>query len=137
MSMRIPACLLLFIAVAAVKSSVAQVAGQNAETTKEPLWEYRVIVLDPNECMSQTAMSNVLNTNGRRGWELISLHAGPPQSSGVAEGSVAMRADLPNGRQDLYPQLVGSYQGSISLKLPQAQAGACQLVFKRKAEGGK
>jgi hypothetical protein len=76
-------------------------------------------------------MTATLNTNGRQGWELVGYQAWPPQSSGTAEGSMALRSAVPDGRQDLYPQLVGSYQGTISLKMPPAQPGACQLVFKR------
>ncbi len=133
MSLRILGYLLLFITSTALKTSLAQAAGQNTEPATQPVWEYRVVALEPNECMSAAAMSTVLNANGRHGWELVGLQAGPPQFTGAAEGSVAMQPAAPNARNDLYPNLADSLQGKVSLNVPQAQPGACQLVFKRKA----
>lgn len=77
-------------------------------------------------------MTAVLNTNGRQGWELVGFQAGPPQFPSTLDGSVAMRSGAPNGRSDLYPQLVDTIQGSVSLNVPQMQPGGCQLIFKRK-----
>ena len=79
-------------------------------------------------------MTTVLNANGRQGWELVGFQAGPPQFPAVLEGSVAMLAGAPGGRNDLYPQLADTVQGSVSLNVPQLQPGSCQLIFKRKAE---
>lgn len=78
-------------------------------------------------------MMTTLNANGRQGWELVGFQAGPPQFPAVLQGSVAMQAGAPGGQNDLYPQLAGSIQGIINLNVPQLQAGACQLIFKRKA----
>jgi hypothetical protein len=134
MSSRILRRTLLFLIVTALTTSFAQTAGQDTtEPQKEPVWEYRVVTLEPNECMSEAAMTTVLNANGRHGWELVGLQSGPPQFSGAAEGSVAMQPAAPNARNDLYPNLADALQGRVSLKMPQAQPSACQLVFKRKA----
>jgi len=107
--------------------------AQATQAATESVWEYRVVTLDPNQCMSGAAMTTVLNTNGRQGWEMVGFQPGPPQFPSTLEGSVAMRAGAPNGRNDLYPQLADTIQGSVSLNVPQLQAGACELIFKRKA----
>lgn len=82
-------------------------------------------------------MTTILNANGRLGWELVAFQAGPPQFPTVLEGSVAMRAGAPGGRNDLYPQLADSVQGTVNLNMPQVQPGACQLIFKRKVGTAK
>jgi hypothetical protein len=132
MSSRTLRCLLLLVTIAALTLALIPAAGQSTPAATEPVWEYRVVNPDPNRCASAEAMTTILNANGRQGWELVGYMAGPPQFPETLEGSIAMRSAVPNGRNDLYPQLVDSYQGTISLKMPQAQAGACQLIFKRK-----
>jgi hypothetical protein len=107
--------------------------GQSQQAATEAVWEYRVLTLEPGRCASGETMTTVLNTNGRQGWELVGFQAGPPQFPSTLEGSVAMRAGAPNGRNDLYPQLADTVQGSVSLNVPQMQPGGCQLIFKRKA----
>jgi hypothetical protein len=78
-------------------------------------------------------MSATLNANGRHGWELVGFQPGPPQLPSTLEGSVALRAGAPQGRNDLYPQLADSIEGNVSLNMPPAEIGACRLIFKRKA----
>src|SRR5262249_32311763 len=124
---------LLLVAVAAFCTPVSAVA-QSTQAATETVWEYRVLTLDPTRCVSGEAMTTVLNTNGRQGWELVGFQAGPPQFPSTLERSVDMRPGAPNGRNDLYPQLADTVQGSVSLNVPQVQPGACQLIFKRKAE---
>src|SRR5262245_60983653 len=130
MSSRIPA--LLLVAIAALCTLVST-GAQTTQAANEPVWEYPVLTLEPTHCLSGEAMTTVLNTNGRQGWELVGFQAGPPQFPSTVDGSVALRAGAPNGRNDLYPQLADTVQGSVSLKMPQVQPGACQLIFKRKA----
>jgi hypothetical protein len=134
MSLRIPSLLLVtlgaFCAVLAQEAPSTQAA---TEPVTEPAWEYRVLTLEPNRCVSGEAMMTVLNTNGRQGWELVGFQAGPPQLPTVLEGSVAMRAGAPQGRNDLYPQLADTIEGIVNLNVPQVLPGACQLIFKRKA----
>jgi hypothetical protein len=122
----------LLTIVASVATLLPPAAGQSTQDATEPNWEYRVITLDPNRCASEEAMATTLNGNGRQGWELVGFQPGIPQYPGTVEGSVAMLQGAPNGRNDLYPQLADSLQGTISLKMPQPQPGACQLIFKRK-----
>jgi hypothetical protein len=130
MSPRIPALLLVSIAALCMPVSTR---AQTTQATSEPVWEYRVLTLDPTHCVSAEAMTTVLNTNGRQGWELVGFQAEPPQFPSTVDGAVALRAGAPNGRNDLYPQLADTVQGSVSLKMPQIQPGACHLIFKRKA----
>jgi len=113
---------------------VLRAHGQSPQVATEAVWEYRVLTLEPGRCASGEAMTTVLNNNGRLGWELVGFQAGPPQFPSTVEGSVAMRSGAPNGRNDLYPQLADTVQGSVSLNVPQVQPGSCQLIFKRKAE---
>jgi hypothetical protein len=110
----------------------AQTTQAATEQAAEPVWEYRVLTLEPNRCVSGEAMTAVLNANGRQGWELVGFQPGPPQFPTVLEGSVAMLAGAPGGRNDIYPQLTDSIQGTVNLTMPQMQPGACQLIFKRK-----
>jgi hypothetical protein len=127
---------LLLVSLGALWTPFATAAQSTQATTEqatEPVWEYRVLTLDPNRCVSGEAMTAVLNTNGRQGWELVGFQAGPPQFPTVLEGSVAMLAGAPGGRNDIYPQLADSIQGTVNLTMPQMQPGACQLIFKRKA----
>ncbi len=134
MSLRILGCLSLVITVAALTTPLPA-AGQTTQAATKPVWEYRVVELDPSRCASAEAMAATMNANGRQGWELVGYQAGPPQFPGTIEGSVLIRPAAPDAaRPDLYPHLVGFFQGSVSLKMPQAQAGACQLVFKRQVE---
>jgi len=113
---------------------ITQAQSMQAETEQAtgPVWEYRVLTLDPNRCVSGQAMTTVLNANGRQGWELVGFQPGPPQFPTVLEGSVAMLAGAPGGRNDIYPQLADSIQGTVNLTMPPVQPGACQLIFKRK-----
>lgn len=123
---------LLLVTLAALCTPFASEA-QNTQAATEPVWEYRVLTLEPNRCVSGEAMTTVLNANGRQGWELVGFQAGPPQFPKVLEGSVAMLAGAPYGRNDLYPQLADSIQGTVNLNMGQVQPGACQLIFKRRA----
>jgi hypothetical protein len=131
MSPRIPG-LLLVILVALCTPFVTE--AQSTQAATEPVWEYRVLTLEPNRCASGETMTTILNGNGRQGWELVGIQVGPPQFPSVLQGSVAMLAGAPGGRNDLYPQLADSIQGTVSLNMPQVQPGACQLIFKRKVE---
>ncbi len=134
MSLRILGCLPLVIIVAVI-STPLPATGQTTQAATKPVWEYRVLELDPSHCASAEAMVRTMNANGRQGWELVGYQAGPPQVPGTIEGSISIRPTAPDpARPDLYPQLAGSFQGSVSLNMPQAQAGACQLVFKRQVE---
>ena len=114
-------------------STPSVTGAQSTQAATEPVWEYRVLTLEPNRCVSGDAMTSILNANGRQGWELVGFQAGPPQFPTVVEGSVAMRAGAPGGQNDLYPQLSDTIQGIVSLNMPQVQPGACQFIFKRKA----
>jgi hypothetical protein len=134
MSLRVLGCLVLIFTVIALKPPLTPAAGQGTQAASEPVWEYRVVPLDPSRCTSEEAMMATLNANGRQGWELVGYQAAPLVFPRDVEGSILMRPAATGAGKDVTPQLADSFQGNINLKMPQqTQVGACRLVFKREA----
>ena len=98
MVLRILGCLLLVCTVVALRAPLAPAAGQGTQTAAEPVWEYRVVNLDPRACASEEAMTATLNASGRQGWELVGFQAGPMQVPDSIGGTILMRpaATCPN-----------------------------------------
>jgi len=131
MALRVLGCLLLVIAVVALRAPLAPAAGQGAQAAAEPVWEYRVVNLDGRACASEEAMTATLNANGRQGWELVGFQAGPMQVPDSIGGTILMRPAATGAGKDVSPPLADSFQGNINLSLQQGRTGSCRLVFKR------
>ncbi len=131
MSLRILGCLLVLATVAITKFPRTQETGQTEGTTTEPRWEYQVLTLDFERCAAEGAVSASLNAHGKQGWELVSYEQAPAPFPTEAQGAILFRPAATGPGKEVSPQLADSFQGTIDFKMPQAQPGACRLVFKR------
>ncbi len=133
MSLRILVCLLLVFTVVALRPPLTPAAGQGQaeEAGTEPKWEYQVVTLDANRCGYEDIVSNALNSRGQKGWELVSYQQAPPQFPKEAGGEILIRPAATGPGKEVTPQVADSFQGTITMKINQAQPGACRLLLKR------
>lgn len=109
-------------------------AAQSPEKTAiHPKWEYKALKLEAKQCQFEEQVTSALNSAGQEGWELMNyerLSAAFPRD---AEGTLLIRPAATGPGREHTPQTADSFQGSITMKMPEVQPGACRLLFKRQA----
>jgi len=103
--------------------------GQNV-SYQGPRWEYRMMRLEGAQC----SIDGGLNKAGQEGWELVSFSPvsvsfAPPE----AQGSLLIRPAATGVGAQNNPQTADSFTGTMTLRISEAHADACQAVFKRLA----
>jgi hypothetical protein len=74
-----------------------------------------------------------LNSAGNEGWELVSYERLSITFPKDAEGTLLIRPAATGQGKEHTPQTADSFQGTMTLKMAQAQPGACRFLFKRVA----
>jgi hypothetical protein len=132
MSLRLLTCSLLLIALALFTRPLASQNGQGAQNpTAEPKWEYKVLRIDANQCSSENDLATSLNFIGQQGWELLSYERFPLPFPKDAEGTLLLKPAATGHGAQTTPHTADSFQGTITMKMVQAQSGGCRLMFKR------
>ena len=132
MSLRLLSCSLLLITLAVFRHPlVSQGAQPPRNPPIESSWEYKVVRLDANQCALESELAASLNWHGQQGWELVNYDRSPFSFPRDAEGALLLKPAATDHGALTTPQTADSFQGTITLKMAPAQAGACRLLFKR------
>ena len=134
MSPRLLTCSLILSVFALLKGSTPIPPAQATEyQTNRSKWEYKVIKLDERQCSYENQIATSLNAAGEEGWELISYERLSILFPKDAEGTLLIRPAATGLGKEHTPQTADSFQGTMTLKMAQAQPGACRFLFKRMA----
>lgn len=132
MPLRMLGCALLLMIFAAFRPSLNSQAEQDQnEPATEPRWEYRVVRVDQMRCANERELGAVLNTNGQRGWEVVSYERLASAFPKDAEGTLLIKPAATGAGKLNNPQTVDSFQGTLQMKMGPAQQSDCRLLFKR------
>ena len=132
MSLRMLGCLLLLVLLAAFTFPMIAPTQQPPDDKPQWLkWEYRVIKLDASSCSSENEVTTALNTAGQQGWELISYEQAAPQFPRNADGALLIAPAATGPSRGTNPPTADSFQGTISMKMPQPPSGGCRMILKR------
>ncbi|HEY4677677.1 MAG TPA: hypothetical protein VIJ01_10970 [Candidatus Angelobacter sp.] len=117
--------------IALIRGFMPTPAAQADEKLSVPKWEYKALRLEASQCVYENQIATALNTAGQDGWELVGYErlAGIPND---ASGTLLIRPAATGQGREHTPQTVDSFQGTISMKMPQTP-GACRFLFKRQA----
>ena len=110
-----------------------QVVQPAEKQTISPRWEYKALKLETNQCSYENQIATSLNAAGEEGWELISYERLSILFPKDAEGTLLIRPAATGLGKEHTPQTADSFQGTMTLKMGQAQPGACRFLFKRMA----
>jgi hypothetical protein len=131
-AMRMLGCALLLVVVAAVKLPMTPQTEQDQEgPATEPKWQYKVVKLDQNRCSYDQPLTTVLNDLGQRGWELMSYERLAPPFPKEADGTILIKPAATGPGKLNNPETVDSFQGTMTLKMPQSPQSECRLLLKR------
>ena len=132
MSLRLLGYSLFLIALAPFKIPMSAPVEQATENPAIiPRWEYKVLRFDAGQCSSEAALAGTLNSLGRESWELVAHERLSPPFPNDAQGTLLIRPAATGPGRSVEPQTADSFQGTITMKMGQAQPGGCLLVLKR------
>ena len=109
----------------------AQFVQTAEKQTISPRWEYKALKLEANQCSYENQIATSLNAAGEEGWELVSYERLSITFPKDAEGTLLIRPAATGLGKEHTPQTADSFQGTMTLKMAQAQPGACRFLFKR------
>jgi hypothetical protein len=125
-----------WLVVAAVKLPMTSQTEQDQEgPATGPRWQYKVVKLDQSRCTCEQPLGEVLNDLGQRGWELTSYERLSPAFPKEADGTILIKPAATGAGKLNNPQTVDSFQGTMTLKMPQSPQSECRLLFKRISAG--
>ncbi|HEY6349705.1 MAG TPA: hypothetical protein VI636_09870 [Candidatus Angelobacter sp.] len=134
MSLRLPLCLSVLVLLVAFSASMAAPSQQGTNNPViGPRWEYKMLRLDGPSCLSETLVTAPLNALGQQGWELVTYERPLPPFPKDAEGTLLIRPAATGPSRDVVPQTADSFQGTISMRMGQAQQQSvgCNMLLKR------
>src|ERR1700743_2620548 len=129
-------CLLLIGMLALTGLTPLHSAQSPEKAAPHPRWEYKVLKLEARQCQFEEQMASALNSAGEEGWELMSYERLPAAFPRDAEGTLLIRPAATGPGREHTPQTADSFQGTIKMKMAEAQPGACRLLLKRQASAG-
>jgi hypothetical protein len=136
MSLRLLGSALLLVAFAAFRFPAASSAGQPAlDPTTWSKWEYKVLRMEPNQCVADEFVTRSLNTAGEDGWDLVNYERLEFAFPKDAQGTLLIRPAATGPGKDSTPQTADSFQGNINMRMTPSQPGACRFLFKRPRKG--
>ncbi len=123
---------LLLSAFTLIGSLIPFQAAQTPEKpSTTPKWEYKAVKLEAKQCLYEDQVTTALNTAGTEGWELVSYERLPVAFASDAQGALLIRPAATGPGRDNTPPTADSFQGTITMKMPQIQPGPCRLLLKR------
>lgn len=134
MSLRLLVGSLILGSLALIRGFMPAPAAQTAEKPPiGPKWEYKTLRLEASQCAIENQVTTSLNSAGDEGWELVSYERLSVTFPKDAEGTLLIRPAATGLGKEHTPQTADSFQGTMTLKMAQAQPGACRFLFKRVA----
>jgi hypothetical protein len=134
MSLRLLSFSLVLVALAVFTRPLVSQNPQGTQNAPLPKWEYKVVKIDSSLCSAEPELATSLNTIGQEGWELISYERFLPQFPRDADGTLLIRPAATGPGAQTTPQTADSFQGTIKMRMAEAQPGTCRFMFKRQAK---
>lgn len=140
MSLRQAVYLSLLVLLVVFTASMAAPGPQSSNYPANwPRWEYRMLRLEGNWCLSENQVTGALNTLGQQGWELVTYEHPFPPFPRDAQGTLLIVPAATGPNKDVVPQTADSFQGKITMTMepPQQQGAGCSMLLKRQVYAGR